>query len=107
MSQEKTHDSKKTKHPFVGQSVWFWRQQAQQTGPDSILTEHAVVTGMAAKASNFQAKDMAVNLRILPDAGGSGELQRQGIMFSPMKKPGCWGWNTDLEFYIAQTALNA
>lgn len=103
MSNEKTH--KKPKTPFVGQSVWFWRQQAQQVGPDSILTEHAIVTGMAAKASNFQAKDLAVNLRILPDAGGSGELQRQGIMFSPTKKAGAWGWNTDLEAYISATAL--
>lgn len=91
MSKEKTHPEPKVALPKKGDQVFYHHSVPMPNGGYKRSTRVAIVCGEAPAASNFQVKDMAMFLFILPSVEG-GNWETRTAMYSPEPKDGRWSY---------------
>lgn len=86
--EEKPQEPRK---PKLGECVYYYKNIQTNNGV-TIEKYAAIVTSFPTGISNFQEKDMAVDLHIFPVKAGAGIEHKFGVMFASERTPGRWSF---------------
>jgi hypothetical protein len=75
--------------PVLGDVVHYYKQVQTQTGK-KIEKFAAIVIGFPGPGTNFQKKDMAVDLKVLTSNNGGSDEVKHGVMHSEAQIAGRW-----------------
>jgi len=83
--------TEKSEHalPLLGDVVHYYKHVQTQSGK-KIEKFAAIVIGFPKPGSNFQKKDMAIDLKVLTSNNGGSDEVKQGVMYSEAQIAGRW-----------------